>query len=61
MAVMAEQAGENPLGSHGGGRKTNIQDSQRILKQGETSEYLSRRIARDHPDVLTRTAISTGY
>ncbi len=45
----------NPTGAnqHGGGNHNKIMDSSKV-KQGTSATYLLRRIARTHPEVLTR-------
>ncbi len=65
VAVMAEQARKNPAltrsdaGSKGGRGNKAIDVVNSF--GGNSAEYLTARIARDHPNVLNRTAISTGY
>lgn len=48
--------GARPLLPNGGDRRSDerIQSSNGILKQGNTADYLTARIARDRPDVLER-------
>ena len=43
------------LGQHGGARQRGQgQSSERTLRRGETTEYLTARLARDRPDLLER-------
>lgn len=56
-AVIKRAKEAQPIGEHGGDRKSENTDqgSDRTLKaRGETADYLTARIARDRPDVLER-------
>ena len=54
QAVAERAAAAKPLGEHGGERKEEEQGNNVTLIRGNDGNYLTRRIARDRPDVLDR-------
>lgn len=53
MTAQALAASAQPLNGHGGDRKTTLAHNLETVEQrGESSEYLTARIARDRPDIL---------
>jgi hypothetical protein len=52
VQVTAEEA--KPILGHGGDRTTQEQGDNITLKRGDDADYLTRRIARDRPDILER-------
>jgi hypothetical protein len=54
LRVQATAEEAKPILGHGGDRTTQEQGDNITLKRGDDAEYLTRRIARDRPDILER-------